>query len=123
MKIVLILSVLLVVSSCAFKPKRYSKEEYELAENIQLFKSDNVHGKRIETIERFKVVACGQGKDKRHAGDIEVGLLKLRAHAASVGADAVVGYRCWTDAVDLKNNCWASQHCEGTAVKIIGDSL
>lgn len=122
MKFFVGLCVILLMSACAFKPKRYSKEEYALAENVQLFKSESVHGKHIEKVERFKVVACGQDKEKRHAGDIEAGLLKLRAHAVSVGADAVVGYRCWTDAVDLKNNCWASQHCEGTAVRIIGDA-
>lgn len=119
MKIIALTVLSFVLLGCVFGGDQYLPEHEQAASNIQLYKSKSIFGKETEVIEEFKVVACGGDKENRHAGDIEAGLQKLRVHAAFLGADSVVGYRCWTDSVDLKNNCWASQHCEGIAVKIL----
>ncbi len=119
MKFTVLVMLCFLLFACAFGGDKYLPEHEQAAPDILLYKSKTIFGKNVETLEEFRVVACGGDKRNRHAGDIEAGLKKLRVHAAFLGADAVVGYRCWTDSVDLKNNCWASQHCEGTAVKIV----
>ncbi len=45
--------------------------------------------------------------------------LLLRLEAAMTGAYAVTDYKCWTSAIDMTGNCWASKRCEGDAVKYI----
>lgn len=117
-KIIAILGCL-VFAGCATIPSDYDAKFHEKAKNIHLYEPEKGPDRKFEVVKLVKSNSCGSKSAARFGGNLEEATLLLRLEAATVDADAVVDYKCWTQAVDMVSNCWASKRCEGKAIKFV----
>lgn len=117
MKNLVILFSLVVLGGCAATPKDFDQKYHVIAENIEMYEQGQTPKKEYEVVKFVRSNSCGSKSVTRFSGDWEEAKLLLRLEAATVGADAVADYKCWTNPVDMVSNCWASKRCEGNAVK------
>lgn len=117
MRVLVLIATGLMLFGCAATPDDFSQAMHEKAKAIVLFEPGSPPAAKYNIIKDVQSNSC-QGKwYGRYTGDVDEAMLLLRLEAATVNANAVVDYRCWTQGFDLKSNCWASKRCEGKAVK------
>jgi hypothetical protein len=117
MKIYLLALTTLLLTACQTVPKDYAPELHEKAKNIVLHAPTDRPQQPYTVVKFVRSNSCNSKSGNRIVGDLDEAKLLLQLEAAKSGADAVVDYKCWTNAVDMVSNCWASKRCEGNAVK------
>ena len=117
MKKIALLLIPVFIVGCASTPNDFNQEYHERAKNIPLISDSETVVESHSVLGVVKSNSCNEKSLNRVVGDVTEAQLLLKLEAAMLGADAVVGYKCWTSPLDLVNNCWASKKCEGTAIK------
>ena len=117
MKHLLTAIALLALVGCAATPGDFQQKYHLQAKNIKMHEKGSSPAGDFTVIQFIRSNSCGSKSSSRFTGDWEEAKLLLRLEAATVGADAIVDYKCWTNPMDMVSNCWASKRCEGNAVK------
>lgn len=115
------IALLMIISltGCAATPSNYAAKYHTKAESIALYESNEKPKGNFEFIKFIQSNSCDSKTFGRFAGNWDEAKLLLRLEAAMVNADAITDYKCWTNAVDMVSNCWASKRCEGNAIRSV----
>ena len=108
---------LTLLVGCAATPDDFQQKYHLQAKHIKMYEAGSAPERDFTVIQFIRSNSCGSKSSSRFTGDWQEAKLLLRLEAATVGADAIVDYKCWTNPMDMVSNCWASKRCEGNAVK------